>query len=478
MCLFFGWEKKRDNMKIKQWYKNMDAAFFLVVCIVMVVAIGVVGILLTWRSVSDLKKAIWDNMESVATTAATLVDGEEVKLITEADAPTLDEETGSRIANGSERYTKIEQILNKIKHSQKDMYIPYIYITRLEDGHQVFIVDPDIDAPAEYGEEVVYTPSQPLAWAGEAAVDDEPYTDEWGTYYTAWSPIKDAAGNVVGLVGVDFESSRITDGLRYSMIMIIGSTAILLVFSIFFFVLYSVRVRKRSQKLSDEIAGLSNNLKTVFDEIEGIEQTESSEEEAEAPSDPDFLNYVHNKTLDMTKRLREHTAYMEQQANVDFMTHTGNTRAYSAEKNARQAEIDGGTADFAVAIFDVNWLKKVNDSLGHECGDILIKSAAEAIKHTFMADPIYRIGGDEFAVIIPGATAASMNLQFQMLDLEIDKINQTLEAPMKLAIARGYSIYDKTVDKAYRDVFVRADKDMYANKEAYHKQFEAEPDEA
>ena len=465
-------------MKIKQWYKNVNAAFFLILCIVMVAAISVVGVLLTARALADQKKAVWDNMESVATTAATLVDGEELKQITKADMPTLDEKTGARIADGSERFTKIEQILNKVKRSQKDMYIPYIYITRLENGRQVFVVDPDIDKPAQYGDEVVFTPSQPIAWAGNATVDEEPYTDEWGTYFTAWSPIKDAAGNVVGLVGVDFESSQITDELNYSMAMIIGSTALLLLFSILFFALYSTRVHKRSQKLSDEIDGLSENLRTVFDEIEGIEQTESTGDEVEQAPNQDFLNYVHNKTIDMTQRLRKHTAYMEQQANIDFMTHTGNTRAYSAEKSTRQAEIENGTADFAVAIFDVNGLKKVNDSLGHECGDTLIKSAAEAIKRTFKTYPVYRIGGDEFTAIIPNADKESMELEFRLLDLEIDKINGTLEAPMTLAIAKGYSIYDKTIDREYRDVFIRADKNMYDNKKAYHRQHGDETEES
>lgn len=464
------------RLNLKKRFKNVNAVFFLVLSIVMVAAISVLGVLLTERSVSNLKQSVWNHMKSVATTAATMIDGDELELITEADMPALDEETGARIANGSERFTKIERILNKVKSAQTDMYIPYIYITRLENGRQVFVVDPDVISPGEYGEEVVYTPSQPVAWAGTATVDDEPYSDEWGTYYTAWSPVRDSEGHVVGLVGVDFESSRITDELNFSMVTIIVSTAVLLVLSIIFFILYSVRVQHQSRQLSDEIDGLSYNLKTVFDEIEGIEQSESPEESEEVP-DQDFLHYVHNKTLDMTRRLRDHTAYMERQANVDFMTRTGNTRAYSSEKAARQIEIDGGAADFAVAIFDVNWLKRVNDNLGHECGDILIKAAADAIKQTFKNHTVYRIGGDEFTVVVPGATEASMELQFKMLDLEVEKINQTLEAPMTLAIAKGYSIYDKTTDKKYRDVFVRADKNMYANKEQYHKQHEAESGE-
>ena len=66
----------------------------------MVVAISAFGMLLSAKSVSDLKTVVWNNMESVATTAATLIDGDELKLITESDYPIIDEETGVRIADG------------------------------------------------------------------------------------------------------------------------------------------------------------------------------------------------------------------------------------------------------------------------------------------------------------------------------------------------------------------------------------------
>ena len=297
------------------------------------------------------------------------------------------------------------------------MYIPYIYITRLENGHQVFIVDPDIDTPAKYGSEVVHTPSQKIAWAGQAKVDDNTYTDEWGTYYTAWSPVKDSEDRVVGLVGVDFEASQIRKELANSMIVVVSSTLILLALCIVSFSLYSSRVRKRSTQLGNEINDLSNDLKTMFNEIEGIEKDSTPEEPEEESTGQDFMKYVDTKTITMTQRLRKHMAYMKQQANIDFMTKTGNTRAYFAEKNKLQESINDGTADFAVVIFDINGLKKYNDNLGHERGDMLITAAADALKKTFANFKIYRIGGDEFAVIIPGAEEKSIELQLGLLDL-------------------------------------------------------------
>ena len=459
--------------KGRKKYKDANAPFFLIMCLVMVIAISVIGVLLTARSVTDLKTVVWDHMESVATAAATLIDGDELKLITKDDYPILDEETGARIADGSERCTKIEQILIKVREAQKDMYIPYIYITRLENGRQVFVIDPDIDAPAEYGEEVVYTPSQPIAWSGQAMVDDEPYSDEWGTYYTAWSPVKDSGGRVVGLVGVDFEASQITEEINHSLTLIISATVVLLALSITFFVLYSANVSKRSQMLGDEINDLSDNLQTMFDEIEGIETSNKAKETEDAHSDKDFMKYVHKKTITMTQQLRRHTAYMEQQANLDFLTKTGNTRAYSTDKDKIQADIDEGVADFAVAVFDINDLKTKNDSFGHEIGDLIIRSAADVLKKAFKGYNIYRIGGDEFSVTLPSATPESIEILFKLVDVETERVNQSLgktyEPAVNLSIAKGYAIFDPSTDKEFKDVFVRADNNMYENKEICHR---------
>ena len=171
----------------------------------------------------------------------------------------------------------------------------------------------------------------------------------------------------------------------------------------------------------------------------------------------------------MTHRLREHTAYMQQQATIDDMTKTNNGRAYSAEKKKIQEEINNGTADFAVAIFDINNLKETNDQYGHEIGDIIIQSAAEALRRTFSGQKIYRIGGDEFSVILRATSAKSMNLLFKLLDVEIEKINKTISLPANLSVSKGYALFNPKIDKEYKTVFARADKKMYAEKAVFHQ---------
>ena len=227
--------------KRKKWINNTNRKFFLIMCIFMLVVSGVVAVLLTVRSVREMKIVRWNHMESVAIMAASFINGDEIEQFTEADAPTLCKDSGERLDNGSELNQKIEKTLTAVKDAQKDMNIPYIYIVRYDcDGKLVFIVDPDTEDPAEYGTEVVYTPAQSIAWHGEPKVDDEPYADEWGEYYTAWCPIKNSDGKVVAMVGVDFEAAEISEQISFSIMMIVISTVVLLVLCITFFLLYSL----------------------------------------------------------------------------------------------------------------------------------------------------------------------------------------------------------------------------------------------
>ena len=65
------------------------------------------------------------------------------------------------------------------------------------------------------------------------------------------------------------------------------------------------------------------------------------------------------------------------------------------------AEQDG--PEFAVVMFDCNWLKEINDAYGHERGDIYLRAASHAICETFTHSPVFRLGGDEFATLLQGS---------------------------------------------------------------------------
>lgn len=451
-------------MQDKKVYKNSNTLWILLVAALLILSATITGIVLTMRSTQTAKDILWRHLLSVANTAAELIDGDDVRQITEADTPLLDE-NGHRKQDGSERCSRIENVLVRVKNAQKDMNIPYIYIVRYEDGRFVFIVDPELEDPGEYGQEVVQTPAQVAAWAGAAGVDEEPYTDEWGTFYSAWSPITDSSGRVVGLVGVDFDAKQITDQTHYGVRFIVLCTVSLLLISLAVILLYSRYTRRRFRVLDSEITELSGNLRTIFDEIDGIQQSDQNDSAEEETRSKDYLDYVRAKTSAMTKRLRDHTAHMQQLANVDFLTRVGNVRALSQKKAELLPAIEQKTADFAVGVFDIDRLKQINDSYGHEQGDVIIQAAADVLKRAFLGQDLFRSGGDEFTAVFCGVNDKQLELLFRLLEQEIDKKNASLDpSGLQLSLSKGFSVYDPATDSSFRDVFIRADRNMYASK--------------
>lgn len=154
-------------------------------------------------------------------------------------------------------------------------------------------------------------------------------------------------------------------------------------------------------------------------------------------------------------------------ANRDGLTGVKNKRAYEQAEVQTDEQIKSGEAQpFAVAICDINGLKQVNDSKGHHAGDEYIKSACELICNTFKHSPVYRIGGDEFAVILKGS-------DFEDREALMGSLGNEQKQHVKsgqVTVAVGMSEFVLGGDKSVRDVFERADEAMYENKKLFKMQ--------
>ena len=117
-----------------------------------------------------------------------------------------------------------------------------------------------------------------------------------------------------------------------------------------------------------------------------------------------------------------------------------------------------------VIMFDLNNLKRVNDTLGHEMGDRYIESFS-AILAGVQNERIsaYRIGGDEFCVVIPKQNKIDPEDKLTQLEQEQKKYNAGLEYPY-MQIAYGYAEYDAQTDLDIEDTRSRADEKMYEMK--------------
>ncbi len=172
----------------------------------------------------------------------------------------------------------------------------------------------------------------------------------------------------------------------------------------------------------------------------------------------------------MSRELQEYIGFIHAQAYTDAMTGIGNKAAYMDQMQLLDRKIHEGLARFAIAVFDINGLKRVNDELGHEFGDLLIQDAAAVLKKVYGAEVVYRIGGDEFVAVLDDHSLKEMQQYRTKFQEELLYFNQD-EHPykVKLAVSNGYAVFHEGEDTEYKEVFQRADESMYQDKERYYR---------
>ena len=151
-------------------------------------------------------------------------------------------------------------------------------------------------------------------------------------------------------------------------------------------------------------------------------------------------------------------------ARRDELTGVKNKTAYIELEASVQNNMDNGMdyLPFALVVCDTNNLKQVNDTHGHMAGDEYIKASAKFLCDIFVHSPVFRVGGDEFVIFLRGDDFTARkklmeNLQEQVLD--------NIKTGKGIILASGMADYDPNIDSLVSDIFDRADKEMYENKQ-------------
>lgn len=153
-------------------------------------------------------------------------------------------------------------------------------------------------------------------------------------------------------------------------------------------------------------------------------------------------------------------------SHVDPLTHVKNRIAYEGKAEDVIDRIKNDPSyRFAVAMFDVNNLKVINDDLGHEAGDEYLYNSSRVICNIFKHSPVYRIGGDEFVAILEDVDYNNREELMKEFASELEHIRVTEQSPMRrVSIAGGMAVFDPVKHTDYDDVCREADADMYENK--------------
>ncbi|MCR4643314.1 MAG: GGDEF domain-containing protein [Lachnospiraceae bacterium] len=161
------------------------------------------------------------------------------------------------------------------------------------------------------------------------------------------------------------------------------------------------------------------------------------------------LDLINKRLLDLMRR--------------DPLTNVSNRMAYEDKEKYIQSKINSETAmPFAIAMFDVNNLKLINDSMGHDAGDEYLIRACHLICNIFKHSPVFRIGGDEFVAVLFGDDFEDREELKEDLKRHMSPYSVKMPLPSDyVSIACGISVYRPGADMSVQDVVKRADEEMY-----------------
>ena len=169
--------------------KTLSSKIILLIVILLIVSNSVLCVVSIIYSRATIKKSIQQRMLDIANCASGSINGDDLGSLTAEDI-------------GSPKYMKIYDALSVFRDNVE---LEYVYSIKSE-GHGVFVltIDTTLDDPAAFGDRVEYTDALNMAARGTGAVDDVPYEDAWGRFYSAYSPVFDSSKEVAGIIGVDF----------------------------------------------------------------------------------------------------------------------------------------------------------------------------------------------------------------------------------------------------------------------------------
>lgn len=163
--------------------------------------------------------------------------------------------------------------------------------------------------------------------------------------------------------------------------------------------------------------------------------------------------------------ISQHMKQMQGLAFLDSLTGVRNKMAYDNYIAELESRIENGEIkSYGIAILDTNNLKEINDTYGHENGNTYLVNSCKLICQIFAHSPVFRIGGDEFLVVLTGKDLENHHELMSQLKESMDLTKKASFPWKQISIACGLGIADYAKATTIADTFNKADKNMYINK--------------
>ena len=406
------------------------------------------------------------------------------------------------------KYKQVYWILS-FESARKAFGLPYTYYLLMypETSSVVYLIDgerqsrkghydfleaypdyPAIDHPQ--GNEAVYMylfdeyenfpENQPVEWrtweAGEAINDFQIWHNQWGDTYSYYLPLI-INGEKLGLVASEIEIAKVNGIIIRNTLLPIAGIAVILAGA------SAILIRRIKRKYISKLVSLETHVREytetkdpgVAAEIIGdIKYHNEISSLAEGISGMilEIEEYVNNlvETNRALLAAEDNAARMKNLANQDALTGVRNRTAYENEMRNLDQEVDGGNAQFALAMIDLNYLKLINDKYGHDKGNIAIQTLSKVICDVFKHSKVFRIGGDEFVAVMKNEDYNQRDLLYMEFNERMHQLsgNAELHPWERVTAAIGIAAYDEKMDVSTKTVFRRADNNMYQFKKRMH----------
>ena len=326
---------------------------------------------------------------------------------------------------------------------------------------------------------------------------------EWGAFYTACLPLKTSSGETFAMLCADIPIDTLHKTVNtYTMTTVAITVLISAVFSFLLamwmrrnvtkpiakleestrnfaetshdatdpnsilFTAPEINTKNEVESLSDAITRMAADMRAyVFNAVSAEERARSAEEEAEgmtAIAYQDALTQVKSKAAFETIR---GTLIDANWSGDEGDNPVGEASGVVAEDGTGSPD----AVEFGLIMVDANGLKTINDTYGHDHGDRYIVGTCHTACDVFKHSPVYRIGGDEFVIVLKGsayrdreALVESLHDRFRATESDLSR-----DPWERYSAAIGLAVYDPQTDESVDDVLRRADIAMYENKRAH-----------
>ena len=220
---------------------SIAAQLFLFILGASIIVAVIVGSVAYVNMGNFLQKKCKDDVMEIAVIAAENVDGEIFAKAIEGDE------------------TALLTVKDSLDFFLVGDSVTYVYTLMPKDADWFqFVVDTDPEDPGEYAEDYEAQGAMFQAMQGSASVTEEPFTDEWGTFYSGYAPIFQD-GKVMGIVAVDYEASSIQTSLNSLIRNILLTVGAAVLFAVVAALLVAVRMRRNFIKVNDKILEVASD---------------------------------------------------------------------------------------------------------------------------------------------------------------------------------------------------------------------------